>query len=33
MVFVHAPFYALFVVGPIANLVEIVMMKRSVVSR
>jgi hypothetical protein len=33
MEFVHAPFYALFVVGPIANLLEIFMMKRSVVSR
>jgi Na+-transporting NADH:ubiquinone oxidoreductase subunit NqrB len=28
--FVHAPFYALFVVGPIANLIEIVLTKRRI---
>ncbi len=28
MEFVHAPFYALFVVGPIANLIEISLTKR-----
>jgi enediyne biosynthesis protein E5 len=27
--FVHAPFYALFVVGPIANLIEIALTKRA----
>ena len=26
--FVHAPFYALFVVGPIANLIEIALKRR-----
>ena len=28
MEFVHAPFYALFIVGPIANLIEIALTKR-----
>jgi hypothetical protein len=27
--FVHAPYYALFIVGPAANLVEIVLARRS----
>ena len=30
--FVHAPFYALFVVGPIANLIEIALTKRAAAS-
>ena len=29
MQFVHAPYYALFVVGPIANLIEIAMSRRA----
>jgi hypothetical protein len=28
MQFVYAPFYALFLVGPIANLIEIALVKR-----
>ena len=31
--FVHAPFYALFVVGPIANLIEIALTKRRIANR
>ena len=30
MQFVHAPYYALFIVGPVANLVEMAMVRRSV---
>ena len=29
MEFVHAPFYALFIVGPVANLIEIALTKRA----
>ena len=29
MEFVHAPFYALFIVGPIANLIEIALTKKA----